>query len=104
MADGPFAVTVHNKSFEGALLEEFTGKSESDCHFECLQNRRCKSVNYNQIRSICILNSKILGDHGTSFKPKMGWNYQSTNYSSMKVSLVLENNGLPLQLQNHLNV
>ena len=83
--DGPFVITLYNKSLQEALLVTVNEASQDHCHTQCLLNDHCKSVNYHSDNKICELNSKTLGDSKTELKSMMGWMYQSTNYSSMAV-------------------
>ena len=90
MADGQFTVSHMGKVLHGAVKSTFQRKVR-DCQSACLLDDRCKSINVKiGNESECELNSKIVGDNGTDFIGKIGWEYQSTNFSSKQVNLFIK--------------
>ena len=84
--DGVFGVTYSGKILHGAVLTT-THQNEDDCEAACLIDNRCKSINVNAGDGYgCELNGKIVGDNGTNFVKREGWNYKSTNFTAKKVN------------------
>ena len=84
IADAQFVVTHPGKVLEGAVISRFY-HSEEDCQFSCMEDFRCKSINFHDNRSLCELNSKIAGDFKTKFTERVGWKYKTTNFTGKQV-------------------
>ena len=85
MSDGHFIINHPGKVLHGSVIST-SSQDEQDCQTACLMDTRCKSVNVNTNNGFgCELNEKIVGDSGTEFIERSGWNYMSTNFSSRQV-------------------
>ena len=88
---GNFSIVKKEMALSGALITTLHNMNEEECKTECRYNYQCKSVNINNARTECELNTKVIEDEGVQqLVEKPGWFYTSTSYEDRLVSIVLK--------------
>ena len=81
-----FSVEEPNRKLASTFLT-FEGLDKSECQYECIRNKQCKTININEDELRCELNDKSTEDKRDNVTTIIaaGWTYSSTNYNEALV-------------------
>ena len=85
---GKFTIIKNDAALQGYVLTTFLSTDAKTCELECLQNKRCKSINTHDDNETCELNGESTEEWASSavLTPAIGWTYKSTDYNAMQVN------------------
>ena len=90
---GDFRVKKRDFALPTAAIETFYFLDVNECREKCLQDTRCKSVNYEQRGDMaCELNNKTSEDMADKIGliPRKGWMFMSTDYKIRMVCIEIQ--------------
>ena len=83
-----FNIKHNGYALENNVLAVYERMDLEECKTMCLDEYRCRSINYSEGKKQCELNDKIKETSKSGdFKAKIGYTYLATNYATKNVSI-----------------